>query len=136
MNKYKAKKIDGFDSKLERDHYLSYKMLENTGLIKDLKKLDRKDDCIELLEGFKVKSSATKTGIQSIQSIKYTPDFSFIAIGLTMFEKDRKVFVEVKSKMTKKLSDYSLRKRLFLDKCIKNNWGFIEITGSDFVYFN
>jgi len=132
----KSKKIKGFDSILEHDHFLLFKNLEKKGLIRKLKKLEKGIDSIELMKSFKISSSATKNSKATIQAIKYTPDFYFEVIKFKELKRDQKVFVEVKSKATKKMRDYSLRRRMFLKYCLENNLVFIEIIDQKFAVFN
>jgi len=105
-NKYNAKKFktDGytFDSKAEGSYYVELKTLLRTKSISDLELQPQ----FILSEGFKVGSTATKSGISKISQMKYTPDFRY--------KKDGEVIVvEVKGIRTEA---YNIRKKIFLSK--------------------
>jgi hypothetical protein len=134
--KVKSKKINGFDSKLEYEEYLKFKLMAGKGLISDLKKLEKGKDSFILAPAFKVSSTATKSKISAIQAITYTPDFFFIASGVEDIKQGRRVYVEVKSKATSKIRDYSLRKRLFLAFCVRNYFAFVEVVDNKITIFN
>jgi hypothetical protein len=74
-------------------------LLEKIGAIKDISK----QPSFVLQEGFKYKNDK-----RAEISIKYTADFKYFAI-----EKNKWIIEELKSSYTKKLADYSIRKRLF-----------------------
>ena len=99
-SKYRAQKtiVDGvcFDSKTEARRYTDLLILQQAGIISELKC----QPAFVLLEGFK-----DITGKRE-QAIKYTADFEY-------FEDGRRIVEEIKSRATAKARDWSLRKRLF-----------------------
>lgn len=125
MTKYKQKKTNyqgvEFDSRTELkafkelDIYYSKNQITKAGRCGSM-----------LLFEIKVTKSNIKSEL-SKNSISYKPDFRFFT--LTQFfdcPPNKKVFCEVKSKATAKARDYSLRKKLFLQKCVENDWVFME----------
>lgn len=99
QNKYFNKKIKGSDSKIEIKRMNELLLLEKAGVIKDI----LKQPCFILQEGFKYKNDK-----RAEISIKYTADFKYFSN-----EKQRWIIEELKSSYTKKLADYSIRRRLF-----------------------
>ena len=99
MNKYynKKTKIDGikFDSQLEAKRYKELKLMEKTGLIKDLVLQPQ----YELLKGFK------RNG-KTYRKVTYIADFKYFDL-----EKNRQVIEDVKGFETK---DFKLKMKLFL----------------------
>ena len=99
MNKYynKKTKIDGikFDSQLEAKRYKELKLMEQTGLIKDLVLQPR----FEVLKKF-------KRGKKSYRKIEYIADFAYFDLG-----KNRQVIEDIKGFETK---DFKLKMKLFL----------------------
>jgi len=103
-NKHNNIKIvcDGykFDSKMELKRYKELKLLQRAGKISALEL----QPTFILQKSFIVKSSKTKSGLSTIESIKYTADF--------LYKQDGRVIVEeVKGHKT---TSYQIRKRLFL----------------------
>lgn len=98
-NKYFNKKIKGSDSKIEIKRMNELLLLEKAGVIKDISK----QPCFILQEGFKYKYDK-----RAEISIKYTADFQYWDN-----EKQKLIIEELKSSYTKKLADYSIRRRLF-----------------------
>ena len=99
QNKYFNKKSKGSDSKIEIKRMNELFLLEKAGVIKDI----TKQPSFILQEGFKYKNDK-----RAEISIKYTADFKYFSI-----EKQRLIIEELKSTYTKKLADYSIRRRLF-----------------------
>lgn len=99
QNKYFNKKIKGSDSKIEIKRMNELLLLEKAGVIKDISR----QPCFILQEGFKYKNDK-----RAEISIKYTADFQYWDN-----EKQRLIIEELKSSYTKKLADYSIRRRLF-----------------------
>lgn len=99
MNKYKNKKttIDGikFDSKLEARRYNKLKLMEQTGLIKDLVLQPK----YELLKSFKRRGKLYR-------KVTYIADFTYFDN-----EKNRQVIEDVKGFETK---DFKLKLKFFL----------------------
>jgi hypothetical protein len=98
-NKYFNTKTKGSDSKIEIKRMNELLLLEKAGVIKDI----TKQPSFILQEGFKYKNDK-----RAEISIKYTADFRYWDN-----EKQRWVIEELKSSYTKKLADYSIRRRLF-----------------------
>lgn len=98
-NKYFNKKSKGADSRIETKRYNELLYLEMAGEIKDIEK----QPSFILQEGFKYKNDKRKE-----VSIKYTADFKYLDII-----KNKIIIEELKSSYTKKLADYSIRRRLF-----------------------
>lgn len=98
-NKYFNKTTKGSDSKIEIKRLSELQYLERQGLIKDI----IKQPSFVLQEGFKYKNDK-----RAEISIKYTADFQYFDI-----EKNKTIIEELKSSYTKKLADYSIRRRLF-----------------------
>ena len=98
-NKYFNAKSRGSDSKIEIKRMNELLLLEKVGLIKDI----TKQPSFILQEGFRYKNDK-----RAEISIKYTADFKYFSI-----EKQRWIIEELKSSYTKKLADYSIRRRLF-----------------------
>lgn len=99
QNKYFNKKIKGSDSKIEIKRMNELLLFEKAGVIKDISR----QPCFILQEGFKYRNDK-RVEI----SIKYTADFKYFSN-----EKQRWIIEELKSSYTKKLADYSIRRRLF-----------------------
>lgn len=99
MNKYYNKKttIDRitFDSKIEAKRYKELKLMEQTGLIKDLVLQPQ----YELLKGFKRRG-------KTYRKVTYIADFAYFDN-----EKNRKVIEDVKGFETK---DFKLKLKYFL----------------------
>lgn len=132
-DKYNSRRGVGIDSALEGSVGGVLKQLEAAGFVSSLKKMIKQVDSITLSDTFTIKSSATKTGTSKIRHISYTPDFYFQArrdidlpCGINI-RKGSKCYVEVKSKATKVIRDYFMRKHLMLRYCVANGLVFIEI---------
>lgn len=99
MSKYKSKKIDyegmTFDSKKELQHWIDLKQQEEQGIISDLKRQ------VE----FELVPRQTVDGKFLYRPIKYTADMTYIKDGEYVVE-------DVKSKMTRKLPEYIMKKKL------------------------
>jgi len=134
-NKYNNFRTSGgrLDSKLERYAYNTLCVLEKQSFIFNLKKMVKHVDTIVLSESFKVKSSKTMTGKSKIRHITYTPDFWFktqkntVLPNGVLIEAGKKCYLEVKSRATKKIRDYFMRKHLMLKHCVENDLVFIEV---------
>ena len=102
-SKYKAKKVnyDGivFDSKAECNRYIELKTLEKYGKIKDL----QYHKCFELLPSI-------KTEVETLRAIIYESDFFYYDVDLNSY-----VVEDLKSEMTRKLSDYIIKKKLMIN---------------------
>lgn len=101
--------VDGikFDSKTEAEEYIRLKELERAGKISNLKR----QITFEIIPPLKkLVRKQLKTKVRMVERIeehsaKYTCDFQY--------EQDGKVVIlEVKSRMTAKLADYILRRKL------------------------
>ena len=104
QNKYKNKKViyDGikFDSQKERNYYIKLKLLEDKGIIKDLK-LQKE---YVLQESFKLNN-------KTYRKISYKADFEYFSTI------DNKIHVvDVKSPATVKDKTYTVKKKLFMYK--------------------
>ena len=95
-NKYNSKKVNGFASKYEEKVFYELNLMQKAGEIKELTCQPK----FILQEANKDNRS---------KQITYTADFMYIRNI-----DNQKVVVEVKSVMTAKLADYSIRRRLFL----------------------
>ncbi len=100
MSKYKSKKVvyDGmtFDSKKEMNRYIELRILENAGYIKELKRQVK----IELVPTFRLNG-------KTYRSISYYADFMYYDA-----EEDKTVVEDVKSRITKQLPVYKIKKKL------------------------
>jgi len=99
QSKYFNNKIKGFDSKIEIQRKNELLLLEKAGVIKDI----IKQPSFLLQESFKYKNDK-----RAEISIKYTADFKYFHN-----KKQKWIIEELKSVYTKKLADYSIRRRLF-----------------------
>lgn len=103
-SKYKAKKVQYdniiFDSKAECNRYIELKTLEKYGKIKDL----QYHKCFELLPSI-------KTEVETLRGINYESDFFYFDVVLNSY-----VVEDLKSEMTRKLSDYIIKKKLMINK--------------------
>ncbi len=99
QNKYFNTKSKGSDSKIEVKRMNELLLLERAEIIKNI----TKQPSFTLQEGFKYKDDK-----RAEVSIKYTADFKYFLI-----EKRKWIIEELKSSYTKKLADYSIRRRLF-----------------------
>lgn len=98
-NKFNAvKTVDG-DSKGESNRYEVLLIKEALGQISKLEK----QPTVTLQEGFRYKEGERKES-----SIKYTADFKYFDN-----EKNKWIVEEYKSSYTRKLADYSIRRRLY-----------------------
>ena len=101
QNKYKNKKViyDGikFDSNREMAYYIKLKMLEQKGIIKDLK----------LQKSFELQPSFKING-KTYQKITYKADFSYISV-----EDNKLHVIDVKGFKTEV---YKLKKKMFAYK--------------------
>ena len=99
MSKYKSKKIDyegmTFDSKKELQHWIDLKQQEEQGIISDLKRQ------VE----FELVPRQEHNGKFLYRPIKYTADMTYMKDGEYVVE-------DVKSKMTRKLPEYIMKKKL------------------------
>lgn len=89
-----------FDSKKELDYYNLLLSLEKQGLIKDIVL----QPSFELIPSFKYNN-------QTIRKCVYTADFQYYDTKLNKI-----IIIEIKSAYTSKLTDYILRKKIFLYK--------------------
>ena len=99
MSKYFNKKSKGSDSKIEIKRMNELLLLERRGFIQNISK----QPSFILQEGFKYKNDK-----RAEISIKYTADFRYFDVL-----KNKWIIEELKSSYTKKLADYSIRRRLF-----------------------
>jgi hypothetical protein len=103
-NKHGARKtvVDGitFDSTKEAQRYQQLKVAQAGGMIKDLQLQPR----FVLQEGFR-----SKWWPEKVRAIYVTWDFMYR-------EGERQVVEDVKGPSTRRLADYSLRRRLFLKR--------------------
>jgi len=114
QSKYFNKKTKGSDSKIEVKRMNELLLLEKAGVIKDIVK----QPSFILQESFKYKNDK-----RAEISIKYTADFKYFHN-----KKEKWIIEELKSIYTKKLADYSIRRRLFKYSIKdKDNIEFIEI---------
>ena len=97
--KYRNHKTKDSDSKIEIKRYSELLLLQKAKLIKDISK----QPSFILQEGFKYKNDK-----RAEISIKYTADFKYFDV-----EKNKWIIEELKSAYTRKLADYSIRRRLF-----------------------
>lgn len=99
MSKYKAKKINYegmvFDSKKELNHWLELKELETEGIITDLQRQ------VE----FELIPRQTYNNKFLYHPVKYKADMTYYKDGEYVVE-------DVKSKMTRSLPDYVMKKKL------------------------
>lgn len=135
-SKYGASKAlyDGivFDSIYERDRYIYLKHLEKQGVISQLKRQVR----FQLIpKTTKTVAKKLKTKTKFIERVvelpaEYHCDFLYIENGLYICE-------EFKSKMTAKLPDYILRRKIMVRKiCEHNKKGFGQWVFRETVYHN
>lgn len=105
--KYKSIVHEGivFKSTNEYNRYIELKILEKDGKIKEL----------SLQPEFELFPKETIKGI-NFRRVKYTSDFKYIDCNT-----NKTIIEEVKSIGTAKETDYILRKRIFIDKYIKDN---------------
>lgn len=100
MSKYKSKKVvyDGitFDSKKEMNRYIELRILENAGYITELERQYK----IVLVPTFKLNG-------KTYRSICYYADFIYYDL-----EKKQTVVEDVKSRFTKQLPVYKIKKKL------------------------
>lgn len=96
-SKYFNKKTKGFDSRKEAKRYTELLILEKAGVITSL----NKQVPFILLESFKDKSGNAERGI------KYLADFVY-------YDREKKTLVieDVKSRITKKLPSYVIKRKL------------------------
>lgn len=112
-----------FDSKAEMNYFILLTQKLKQGKISDL----ILQPTYELTKGFKINTTATKSGKSTVSGMKYTPDFSYIQDG-------KQIVVEVKGKIT---VDYTMRKKLFLAKA--KEFGideFIEVFAKNTFYYD
>ena len=99
LAKYFNCKNSAGDSKIEIRRYNELLYLESLGAIKNIQKQPQ----FILQDGFRYKDGERKE-----TSIKYTADFQYYDNRINQI-----VIEEIKSKYTKKLAGYSIRRRLF-----------------------
>lgn len=103
-SKYGSKKveIDGhkFDSKKEAKRYGYLQLLVTLGEIKDLELQPR----FELIKGVKFSTDA-----RAKPAIRYTADFAYTDVVT-----GKRVIEDVKSEITKKSTDYKMRRHMML----------------------
>ena len=120
-SKYKAKKVNYngivFDSKAECNRYIELKALEKYGKIKDL----QYHKTFELLPSI-------KTEVETLRAINYESDFFYYDVVLNSY-----VVEDLKSEMTRKLSDYIIKKKLMIHKY--NNYIFFENSNKSKKYY-
>ena len=103
-SKFKNIKTAEGDSKTESKRYNELLLLERQGYIKNIEKQPE----FILMTSFKY-AGKTERGA------KYTPDFKYFDI-----KKNKTIIEEVKSKITAKLPDYVLRRKLFKMSILKD----------------
>ena len=127
-NKFGAKKIEWrglkFDSKVELETYILLLSYQDKNKIVELQKID-KGCVLEDLGYYNVNSKKKK-----IRDVTYKPDLKFYAIDAEIFGykfKHKNVIVEVKGEATAKLTDYKIRRRLFIKKYLDEHTIFLEV---------
>ena len=92
---YRKTELDGhtFDSKLEADRYIELRLLEKSGVIKDLK----------LQQEFELIPAYKKNG-RTVRAAKYVADFTYFTAGGEFIVEDTK---------GQRTEGYRLKKKLF-----------------------
>lgn len=115
MSKYLNKKVvvDGmeFDSKKEADYYLYLKQRLETGEISCLRR-QVPYELIPAVYGERVKHLKTKDKVERVclqKATNYYADFVYVETAT-----GKEVVVDVKSKYTRTLADYRLKKKMML----------------------
>jgi hypothetical protein len=135
-NKFGAQKQGSYDSKIERVVGQKYRMLEDAGMIRGFRRNDRHFLIIPEISDEYVVEKQLKTKTKCIwkkvieeRESRYTPDFIFYDC-----ETGEYVMLEVKSFITKRQTDYPLRRKLMKHIIRMHNakghgqWRFDEIT--------
>jgi len=141
MNKFGAKKVDGYDSKAEKFVYGKYGVLQDAGFIRGLRRCNTHFIIIPEISHYEVIEKHYKTKAKQIEKVKrvekkvveekearYTPDFIYYDC-----ETNEYVMLEVKSFITKKQKDYPLRRKLIKHVILQHNtlgrgqWRFEEV---------
>jgi len=135
MNKFGAKKQGGYDSKIEKVIEDKYGVLEKAGLIRGLHRNNRHFIIIPEISEHVVVEKQLKTKVKRIdkkiieeKEARYTPDFLFFDC-----ETQEYVMLEIKSFITKRQTDYPLRRKLMKHIIRQHNmkgrgqWRFDEI---------
>lgn len=111
--KYFSKKCEykgiAFDSRAERDRYILLSSLQDKGMIEGLE-LQKEFEILPKQIGTRTVTLKTKTKeVEYVdeQAVKYHADFFYYDVT-----KQRYVIEELKSKMTMKVRDYPLRRKL------------------------
>lgn len=114
-NKYNAVKTESdgivFDSKFEAEKWNELKMLERIGVIKDLQRQVR----------FILQEDYVNNKGEKIRPISYIADFCYYDV-----KKKQNIVMDTKSKATKNIEVYRIKKKLFEYKYPE--YIFIEIT--------
>jgi len=135
MNKFGAKKQGGYDSKIEKVIEDKYGVLEKAGLIRGLHRNNRHFIIIPEISEHVVVEKQLKTKVKRIdkkiieeKEARYTPDFLFFDCETREY-----VMLEIKSFITKRQTDYPLRRKLMKHIIRQHNmkgrgqWRFDEI---------
>lgn len=130
--KYFSRKVEYqgivFDSKAERDRYITLREMERKGEIRDLRMQVEFELLPKQMKKVVVKLKTKEKVVEKVdeQAVKYHADFTYIDA------KTEKIVVEeLKSKMTMAVRDYPLRRKL-LKLCLKR---MNEIAGEEVYEF-
>jgi hypothetical protein len=134
-NKFGAKKQGAYDSKVEKVVEQKYGLLQKAGLISGLRRNTYHFLIIPEIADIVVEEKQLKTKVKRIEkkiidekAAHYTPDFLYYDL-----ETNEYVMLEVKSFITMKQPDYTLRRKLIKHIIRKHNalgrsqWRFEEI---------
>lgn len=135
FNKFGAQKQGSYDSKIERVVEQKYGLLQKAGLIRGLRRCNYHFLIIPEIADFVIEEKQLKTKVKRIErkitdekAAHYTPDFIYYDC-----ETDEYVMLEVKSFITMKQQDYTLRRKLMKHIIRQHNmlgrgqWRFEEI---------
>lgn len=113
-NKFGAQKQGSYDSKIEKVIEGKYGVLQNAGLIRGLHRNSRHfliipeiSDTVIVEKQLKTKVKRIEKKIVEEKESRYTPDFIFYDC-----ETKEYVMLEIKSFITKRQTDYPLRRKL------------------------
>ena len=134
-NKFGAKKQGAYDSKIERVVEQKYGLLQKAGMISGLRRcnfhfliIPELSEVVTIEKQLKTKVKIIEKKVVEEKAAHYTPDFLYYDC-----ETGEYVMLEVKSFITMKQQDYTLRRKLIKHIIRKHNslgrgqWRFEEI---------
>lgn len=130
-NKFGAKKVGGYDSKVEKMVEQKYRLLEQAGLISGLRRNFHSFLIIPPIIEEYVEEVQLKTKVKQVVKKKVIEKAAHYKCDFVFFDKETEEYValEVKSWATKQEHSYPLRRKLFKWIILMHNKGILHDVG-------